>query len=80
MSSEQDFGGGGVLPPTTEDYKRMWEEQSKQMKQSEFQRQAEYNKRQARKEIFQEAVKRAVEVKDPSLEKNFFDYINITDN
>lgn len=79
MSGEQDFGGGGVLPPTTEDYKRMWEEQSKQMKQSEFQRQAEYNKRQAIKEVFQEAVKKAIGVKNPSLEKNFFDHINITD-
>jgi hypothetical protein len=79
MSSEENFGGGGVLPPTTEDYKRMWEEQSKQIKQNEYNRQAEMNKRQARKEVFQEAVKKAVEVKDPSLEKSFFDHINLTD-
>ena len=76
---EQGFGGGGILPPTTEDYKRMWEQQANQLKEQEYNRQAEQNKRQARKEIFQEAVRKAVEVKDPSLEKAFFDQINLTD-
>lgn len=80
MSSESNnFGGGGVLPPSSEDYKRMWEEQSKQLKQNEYDRQAEFNKRQARKEVFQEAVKKAVEVKNPNHEKAFFDNINIMD-
>ena len=76
---EQGFGGGGVLPPSAEDYKRMWEDQSKQMKQNEYNRQAEKNKRQARKEVFQAAVRKAVEVKNPALEKAFHDHINLTD-
>jgi hypothetical protein len=79
MSEYNDFGGGGVLPPSSEDYKRMWEERSKQMKENEYNRQSEYNKRQARKEVFQEAVKKAVEVKNPDLEKAFFENINLTD-
>jgi len=78
MSSEHNsFEGGGILPPSPEDYRRMWEEQSKQLKPNEYQRQAEQNKRLARKQVFQEAVQRAVEVKDTRLVDAFFDSIDI---
>lgn len=78
MSEEtRNFGGGGVLPPSPEDYRRMWEEQSKQLKPNEYQRQAEANKRKARKQVFQEAVQKAVEVKDPRLTELFHANIDI---
>lgn len=80
MSSEEhNFGGGGILPPSPEDYRRMWEEQSKQMKPNEYTRQSEENKRIARKQVFQEAVQKAVEVKDPRLTELFHANINLQD-
>lgn len=80
MSSEEtSFGGGGILPPSPEDYRRMWEEQSKQLKPNEYARQAEENKRLARKQIFQEAVQKAVEVKNPKLTEAFHSSIDIQD-
>lgn len=78
MSEERTrFEGGGVLPPTPEDYRRMWEEQARQMKPNEYQRQAEENKRKALKQVFQEAVQKAVEVKDPRLIELFHASIDI---
>ena len=79
MNHEEYSGGGGVLPPSPEDYRRMWEDQSKQMKPNEYARQAEENKRTARKQVFQEAVQKAVEVKDPRLTELFHANINIQD-
>lgn len=79
MSNEENRfeSGGAILPPTPEDYRRMWEEQSKQLKPNEYQRQAEENKRKARKQIFHEAVQKAVEVKDPRLTEIFHANIDI---
>lgn len=79
MSNEENRfeSGGAILPPTPEDYRRMWEEQAKQLKPNEYQRQAEENKRKARKQIFQEAVQKAVEVKDPRLTEIFHTNIDI---
>lgn len=74
-----NFEGGGVLPPSSEDYRRMWEEQSKTIKPNEFKRQAEENKRKARREVFQEQVRKAVEVKNPKLTETFFANINVTE-
>lgn len=73
----ENFGGGGILPPTPEDYRQMWEQQSKQLKPNEYARQAEENKRKARKQVFQEAVQKAVEVKDPRLTEIFHANIDI---
>jgi hypothetical protein len=78
MSSEI-LGGGSVLPPSSDDYKRMWEEQSKQLSSNEYNRQAEDNKRMARKQVFQEAVQKAVEVRDPRLSDLFHSSINLRD-
>lgn len=79
MSNEENRfeSGEAILPPTPEDYRRMWEEQSKQLKPNEYQRQAEENKRKARKQIFHEAVQKAVEVKDPRLTEIFHANIDI---
>jgi hypothetical protein len=68
---------GGNRPPTPEEYRQRWEAQSKQMKPNDFERESEANKRQARKEVFQEAVRKAVEVKDERLISKFHDAINI---
>lgn len=77
-NQENNFGSGGaVLPPSPEDYRRMWEEQSKQLKPNEYKRQEEENKRKARKQVFQEAVQKAVEVKDPRLTEIFHANIDI---
>ena len=74
----ENFGSGGaILPPTPEDYRRMWEEQSKQLKPNEYERQAEENKRKARKQVFQEAVQKAVEVKNPRLTEIFHANIDL---
>jgi hypothetical protein len=78
MSSDNThFEGGAILPPSSEDYRQMWENQAKQLKPNEYQRQAEENKRKARKEIFQEQVRKAVEVKDPRLPDLFHSVIDI---
>ena len=79
MSEDRNLegGGGGVLPPSPEDYRRMWEEQSQQLKPNEYARQAEENKRIARKQIFQEQVQKAVEVKDTRLTELFHGSIDI---
>lgn len=78
-SRSNDFSSSGVFPPTIEEYRRMWEEQAKTMKENEYRRLSDKNRNLARKEIFQEAVKKAVSVKDPNLEKSFFDSINLMD-
>jgi hypothetical protein len=57
----------------------MWEEQSKQLSSNEYNRQAEDNKRMARKQVFQEAVQKAVEVRDPRLSDLFHSSINLRD-
>lgn len=74
-----NFGGGAILPPSSDDYRRMWEEESKQLSSNEFNRQAEDNKRLARKQIFQEAVQKAVEVRQPRLSELFHSSINLQD-
>lgn len=75
-----DGYGGGVLPPTPEDYRKMWEEQSKQLKEVEYQKRAEANRRKAIKQVLQDNVKKAVQVRNPDWEKNFYDNIDIRDD
>ena len=77
MSEEREYSGGGILPPSPEDYRRMWENQSKGLKPNEFQRQAEANKIMARNQIFKEQVQKAVEVKDTRLVDLFHANIDI---
>lgn len=79
MSEEQNFGGGGILPPSPEEYRQMWEQQSKELKPNEYKRQAEANKQAARRQVFQESVQKAVEVRDPRLTELFHSNINIQD-
>lgn len=76
--SDMSYGGGGIMPPTPEDYRRMWEEQSKQMKPQDYERESERNKRAARKQVFQEAVQKAVTA-DSRFVDAFHGSINLTD-
>jgi hypothetical protein len=75
----QSLGGGIILPPSEADYRRMWEQQSKQMKPQDIERESERNKRAARRQVFQEAVQAAVAVKDSRLIDVFHSNVNITE-
>lgn len=75
----RDSLGGGIFPPTPEDYRQMWEEQSERMRPNDYERESEKNKRAARKQVFQEAVQKAVSVKDSRLVDTFHQSINISD-
>jgi hypothetical protein len=79
LDGQGGFVGGGVLPPTPEDYRRMWEQQSRQMKPQEYERESEKNKRAARRQVFQEAVQQAVAVKDSRLIDVFHNNINVSE-
>lgn len=78
MSSESTpFEGGGILPPSSEDYRQMWEQQASQLKPNEYKRQEEANKIAARKQILKEQVAKAVAVRDARLTEVFHANIDI---
>lgn len=74
VGAEPSFG---LRPPTPEEYRRMWEEQSRLMKPAEYERVSKENKDKARRQVFQEAVQKAVSIKDSRLVGIFNNSINI---
>lgn len=78
-NSNLDGNGGGVLPPSVEDYRRMYEWKAKQLKEVEYERISEKNRREAIRQIFKENVERQVAVRDPRLKKAFFSNIDVVE-